>query len=421
MGKIYFPLLLLTFGLLPIIFSGERTWKRYFIARDKIEIGVATGRPGHHYVCKTFRGHNGLVADVVFLTTNGIYDEEIIDNNAYPVIASCSQDKSVCIWNVREGKSLWKKSSHEASVTSLELIAHNSPLASGDVEGGIKLWDVSSGVHTALQGSHSDVITAMQCRNNVIGKEQGDCSSHLLMVGFRDGCVKMWDTRITANPQFELMGQFGLSYMKLQADHLLATASKFESTAKMLDIRYLAPDSRKGPEPRSLRHPSYATVTCLCWVPTKQNHLIVGYNNGNIILWNGNSGQLVHCFKGHAGDVSCVCSLESTAVTAGYDHTVRLWDLNSLEDLQTHKDHKGPVTGLYVGAYRAISCSRDYSIRTYCWTRTGSSSSRSFHNKYTLLGGSLQRAGNGFEKVICDYSACVGMATDVLKTSSFQI
>ena len=412
---------MLTKGLLPLMFSGERTWKRYFIARDKIETGVATGRPGHDYVCKTLRGHNSQVTDVVFLTTNGIYDEEIVDNNAYPIIASCSQDKSVCVWNVREGKSLWRKWSHKASVTSLEVIAHNSILASGDVEGRIKLWEVSSGVHTALQGSHADVITTMQCGNNVIGKDQGDCSSPLLMVGFRDGCVKMWDTRITANPQFELMGQFGLSYLNLQADHLLATGSKFESTAKMFDIRYLVPDSWKGPELRSFQHPSGATVTCLCWVPAKQNHLIVGYNNGDIVLWNGNNGQLVHCFKGHAGDVSCVCSLESTAVSAGHDHTVCLWDLNSLENVQIHKDHKGPVTGLYVDAYRAISCSRDYSIRTYCWTRTGSSSSRSLDSKYTLLGGSLQRAGNGFEKVVCDYSACVGMANDVLKAYSFQM
>ena len=124
-----------------------------------------------------------VVTDVVFLTTNGIYDEEIIDNNAYPIIASCSQDKSVCFWNAREGKSLWKKWSHEASVTSLELIAHNSVLASGDVEGGIKLWDVSSGVHTALQGSHSDVITTMQCGNNVLGKSKGIVAVIFLWLG----------------------------------------------------------------------------------------------------------------------------------------------------------------------------------------------------------------------------------------------
>ena len=162
-------------------------------------------------------------------------------------------------------------------------------------------------------------------------------------------------------------------------------------------------------------------------MPGKQNQLIAGYNNGDILLWNSDSGQQIHCFQGHSGEVSCVRVLGSTVVSASHDHTVRLWDLNSLKALQTHTDHMGPVTGLYVDAYRVMSCSRDYSIRTYCWSKGVRSSSSQPENstaldsKYTLLGGSLQRAGNGFEKVVCDYSTCVGMANDVMKAYSFQV
>lgn len=405
---------------------GERTWQKYFIARSKIETGVATGRPGQDYVCKTLRGHKGQVTDMVFLTTNYIYDEEIIEKNAFPIAASCSQDKSVCLWNVLEGKSLWKKQSHETPVACLAVVSHDSQLASGDVEGGIKLWDVKTEQDTALQGSHSAVVTTMLTGKDVIGQGKGDVSSPLLMVGFRDGYVKIWDIRMTTSPQYELTCPFGLNYLRLRADHLLATASKFESTIKIFDISYLAPECWKRPEIHTLQHPSDATVTCLSWVPAKQNQLIAGYNNGDIILWNGDSGQQIHCFQGHSSEVSCISVLGSTVVSAGADHTVRLWDLNSLKALQTHTDHNGPVTGLHVDAYRVMSCSRDYSIRTYCWSKTKSlshvpESSKTLDSKYTLLGGSLQRAGSGFEKVVCDYSTCVGMANDVLKAYSFQV
>lgn len=405
---------------------GERTWQKYFIARSKIETGVATGRPGQDYVCKTLRGHKGQVNDMVFVTTNDIYDEEIVEKNAYPIVASCSQDKSVCLWNVREGKSLWKKQSHESSVACLAVVSHNAQMASGDVEGGIKLWDINTGGETDLQGSHSAVVTTLLCGKDVVGQGKGDAGSPLLIVGFRDGYVKIWDTRLTTSPQYELTCPFGLNYMKLRADHLLATSSKFESTIKIFDIRYLAPECWKRPEIHTLQHPSDATVTCLNWVPTKQNQLIAGYNNGDIILWNGDSGQQIHCYQGHGGEVSSVGVLGSTLVSASHDHTVRLWDLNSLKAIQTHTDHKGPITDLHVDAYRVMSCSRDYSIRTYCWSKMGSSScepesSRALDSKYTLLGGSLQRAGSGFEKVVCDYSTCVGMANDVLKAYSFQV
>ena len=386
---------------------------------------MATGRPGLDYVCKTLRGHKGQVTDMVFLTTNNIYDEEIIEKNAYPIVASCSQDKSVCLWNVREGKSLWKKQSHESPVACLAVVSHDSVIASGDVEGGIKLWDVKTEQDTALQGSHSAVVTAMVSGKDVILKGKGDTGSNLLIVGYRDGYVKIWDMRVTASPQYELTCPLGLDNMTLQGDHLLATASKFESTIKIFDIRYLAPECWERPEIHSLQHPSDATVSCLSWAPTKGNHLAAGYNNGDIILWNGDSGQQIHCFQGHRDDISCICMLGSTLVSSSHDSTIRLWDLNLLKESQTHRDHNGPITGLYVDAYRVMSCSQDYSIRTYCWSKKASShetgSSRTLDSKYTLLGGSLQRAGTGFEKVICDYSTCVGMANDVLKAYSFQV
>ena len=356
---------------------------------------------------------------MVFVTNNDIYNEEIIEKNAYPIVASCSQDKSVCLWNVREGKSLWKKQSHESSVACLTMVAHDTLMASGDVEGGIKLWDVNTEQDTALQGSHSAVITSMVCVTDVIGHGKGDTGNQLLIVGFRDGYVKMWDPRLTSSPQYELTCPFGLNYVKLQSDHLLATASKLESTIKIFDIRHLAPDCWKRAEMHTLQHPSDAVVTCLSWVQGKQNQLIAGFSNGDIIIWNTNNGQQIHCFQGHSGEVSCISVRGSTLVSAGHDRTVRLWDLNLLKALQTHTDHVGAITGLYADSYRVMSCSRDYSIRTYCWSKVKDSST--LDSKYTLLGGSLQRAGNGFEKVLCDYSTCVGMANDVLKAYSFQV
>ena len=62
------------------------------MARNKIETGVATGRPGQDYVCKTLRGHKGQITDAVFVTSNDVYNEDIIEKNVYPIVASCSRN-----------------------------------------------------------------------------------------------------------------------------------------------------------------------------------------------------------------------------------------------------------------------------------------------------------------------------------------
>ena len=396
------------------------------MARNKIDNGVVTGRPGKDYVCKTLRGHKIQIADTIFVTSNDIYNEEIIDKTSYPVAASCGHDKCVCLWNLQEGKNIWSRQTHESPVTSLALVSADALMVSGDQGGGVKLWDIETGQDTAMQGSSSASVTAMLSGVDIIGQEKGKLHTPLVFVGFRDGYVKMWDIRSTEKPQYELSCPYGLSYMKLKQDHILATSFKFESFVKVFDIRFLASDCFKRPDLHTLQHPSNAEVCCVSWVSGMQNLLVTAYNNGDIILWNADKGEQIHCFSGHAGNVSCVSVLGSTVVSGGRDCTLRLWDLNSLEAVQTHSDHQGPVTDFYVDAYRVMTCSRDYSIRTYKWCKSKSpvestKGTNTLESKYTLLGGSLQRAGNGFEKVICDYSTCVGMANDVLKAYSFQV
>ena len=401
-----------------LVFTGEQTWQKYYNSRNKIDTGAVSGRPGLDYACKTLRGHKGLVTDVVYVTSNDIYNEDLISQSSHPIIASSSEDKSVSLWNVREGKLIWKKDTHDTPVKSLAIVTHNALLASGDQGGTVNLWDVSTGQNTKLTEKHEGGVTTIVSGRNVFGQSKDDKKFPLLSVGCRKGCIRLWDVRIPSQSQHVLQCNLGLNSICYQSDYVLAASSAFDESIQLFDIRNLSTEF-KSPLLGSLSHPSGYGVTCMCWLPSNQHILAAGYSNGDILLWDTVGRRELHRFE-HHGAISALCAHGTTLISTAKDNRMKLWDTVTFGHLKSFEDHKGPITGLYVDAYRAMTCSRDYSIRVYKWVNC-ESSVRSLESRYTLLGGSLQRAGNGFEKVVCDFSSCVGMANDVLKAYSFQV
>ena len=59
-------------------------------------------------------------------------------------LVSCSQDKSIKIWNVTSGKCIRTMIGHTSGVNRIRIYA-NDLLASGSLDGNIKLWDLASG------------------------------------------------------------------------------------------------------------------------------------------------------------------------------------------------------------------------------------------------------------------------------------
>lgn len=402
------------------LFLGEKTWKKYYLARNKVETGSVTGRPGLDYVCKSLRGHRGLVSDVIFITTNDIYDESIVAKSAYSVIASCGQDKTVGLWNAREGKSLWRKSEgHESAVSCLALIKPSELFVSGDQTGIANLWDVTTGQCNKLPEEHNGSIAKMSTGN-----------ADQLFIASRSGVVKLWDVKDTSESQLTIQSPLlGLSMMLVKNETVILAGSDnvFNSTPgiKVYDIRNLAPEGfRARPhdfqQPNgSLNHQRNSTVTCLCWIPGKPHHIAAGYKDGSITIWDVKNLSESYSCKPHVGSVTAISAVGTKVISAGTECSLSVWDLDAKKSLGSFIDHNSMITDLYADAYKVMSCSRDFSIRVYSWVNKNGV--RGLSSKYTLLGGSLQRAGKGFEKVVCDYATCVGMANDVMKAYSFQV
>jgi WD40 repeat protein len=89
-------------------------------------------------------------------------------------------------------------------------------------------------------------------------------------------------------------------------------------------------------------HSSY--VFSIAWSPDGQT-LASGSADKTIRLWNFQSSQSIQTLKGHTDSVwSVAWSPDGQTLASGSaDHTIRLWDFQSSQSIQTLKGHSGPV------------------------------------------------------------------------------
>lgn len=99
-------------------------------------------------------------------------------------------------------------------------------------------------------------------------------------------------------------------------------------------------------------------------------------------------GEVEMRYEGHVGAVTCIMDMtQGTQVVSGsYDKTIRVWDVESGEQLLSLKGHTGVIYGLNLSpdGFRMLSCSSDCTIKVSTSShisRPPSSPSCTFYSK----------------------------------------
>lgn len=99
-----------------------------------------------------------------------------------------------------------------------------------------------------------------------------------------------------------------------------------------------------------------------------------GAEDGNLILWEIGSGNVLQTYSGHSAAIMDVVFSpdETTTFTASADGTIRQWDIESGETLMTFQGHLGEVVALDINAdgSRILTGSTDNTMRLWD-TETG--------------------------------------------------
>ena len=269
------------------------------------------------------------------------------------LLASGSQDKTVCIWDARSWTLVRQLEAHGQDVNSLAFSPDSKIIASASNDGTIKLWDAHTGDQLKILGSQLDKVYFVAFSPD--GKTLASAGE--------DTLIRLWDVQSGAVLK-TLKGHTDLIWsVAFSPDGLrLASASK-DTTIKLWDIHV-------DRVPRTL--PGHNQSVVAVTFSSDGKILATGGMDNRITLWNPQSGKELGTLAGHTEYITSIAFSPDgrKLASASEDASVRLWDPQTVgsrpsESVKTLNDHRSAVMSVCFSptGRMLVSASADKEVR----------------------------------------------------------
>jgi WD40 repeat protein len=235
---------------------------------------------------------------------------------------------------------------HDKAVTSIAFSPDDKLLASGGLEGEVKIWDPVKDAPRALSVEESKKVKPLlkfkAHTGGVYGLAFSPDGKRLATAG-ADGLIKMWN-RANGELLFSLPGSHkgGARSVVFSPDGQSLITGGMDKTVKIWEAK------AGGKATKTITQP--APVYSVAVSPDGQQIAAGGGlpdKPGHVLLMNLEDGKELVDFKGHSDLVYVVAfhPTEARLASCSKDTTIRVWDLEKKEELYMDK-HRDPVTGL---------------------------------------------------------------------------
>ncbi len=322
-------------------------------------IKLRDGKNGR--VLRALTGVNYLGSDAVAFTPNNVLVN--------------SGSSGIQIWDFARGTGYYtEKGGRDGEDLRSVRISPNGVTIATSYSHGINVWNLSTGerLYTLKPNSdHDDRITCLAFAPD----------SRIVASGGLNGQIKLWDLETRGQIQAASISQGQrirtgvdnsvLSIVFSPDGKTLAACNEYHRV-KILDARSL-----KELLHLSEKHPAMSfdlVPYALSYSPDGKT-LACGNSHGIIALWDVNTGMKLSSFKGPESDVICIAfSPDGKILAAGSrDNTIRLWDIKTGKEIFTMTGHIADVGSLAFSSDGKMIASVSYhDIRIILWdVRTG--------------------------------------------------
>ena len=262
-------------------------------------------------------------------------------------LASGSYDCTICIWDINQPEgSLYVKEFQEDGIVICLMEFKPNILLAGTNNNYISVWDLNSKNKDSISifiGHERWVNALVKCNEEVFAS----CSN--------DKCIITWDY-----------------YKKKQIRKINAHNDCILALIKLSDGSLCS-----GGADLITKIWNWKTGECLftlegynnwirCICQFDEQTLLVGSEN-IITIWKNNK-EIIAFLSEHQHDVRNICAINKKYfASASFDNTIKIWDINELDCVQTLKGHTSNVTNVIKLKGRDVlaSCSTDYTIKIW--------------------------------------------------------
>jgi U4/U6 small nuclear ribonucleoprotein PRP4 len=290
---------------------------------------------------KVFKGHKDIVSGVSWMPGATLPGSNVSPSNIN--LATGGGDGAINLWSLEQQTPLSTLSGHESRAAAIEFHPSGKYIASASYDGTWRLWDVESTTELLLQEGHSREVHSLSFN------EDGS----LLATGGLDSIGRIWDLR-TGRVVMYLDSHMSPIYaLDWGVDGHRVLSGSGDGFLKCWDVRAVREQASIGAHSGG--------VTAVRWYKgTDGPHSVFQQPDGS--LAEGRK-ELERDEKGDAIPKKAGTFI----VTAGFDHTVKIFSADDWSLCKTLKAHSGNVTDVDVTADARwiASTGRDRTIKLW--------------------------------------------------------